>query len=448
MYLLEHIARWAQVDRATFFAALGNITSLGIGPVTAVLVATHFSPELQGYYYTFGSLIALQFLIELGFGQAIIQFASHEWAKLNIGKNGRIYGDSVALSRLISLGHISFKWYGLCSGLVILTLVPGGYLFFHQSTDAGITWMWPWVTACIAIALNLLIMPIFYLLQGCNEVSPYWFYRLIQQLIYAFALWLSIILGGDLWTWSISMVCCITWSIGFLLNRYRGFLASFHSLATEARISWRREIWPIQWKIAISWLTAYLTTFFFAPILFKFSGAIVAGQMGITASLNSVLLAISSNWVATKAPYFGILISRRKYRELDDLFRKNFFKSLLTICFGAAIIWMMVYLLYKHQHFLSSRILPPLPTALFILATAFNSITANLSIYLRAHKEEPLAKTYLISAFLCIGFSILLGSRLGAVGITAAYLGTVLLFQLPSSLHTFLRCRSEWHNEG
>src|SRR5262245_41412245 len=92
------------IDRAAVFSVLTNTASLVLGPVTALLVATHFAPELQGFYYTFGSLTALQFLIELGLGQAIIQFASHEWAKLRIDGNGRITGDPHSLSRLISLG--------------------------------------------------------------------------------------------------------------------------------------------------------------------------------------------------------------------------------------------------------------------------------------------------------------------------------------------------------
>jgi hypothetical protein len=89
----------AAVDQAVAFAVLGNIAALILGPITALLIATRFSPELQGYYYTFGSLLTLQVLLDVGFGQAVIQFASHEWSRLTLDHEGRIGGDADSLSR-------------------------------------------------------------------------------------------------------------------------------------------------------------------------------------------------------------------------------------------------------------------------------------------------------------------------------------------------------------
>ena len=70
------------LDRAGLYASCGNIVSLLIGPLTTFLVAMRLSPDEQGFYYTFGSLAMLRTLAELGLGQAIIQFGSHEWAHL------------------------------------------------------------------------------------------------------------------------------------------------------------------------------------------------------------------------------------------------------------------------------------------------------------------------------------------------------------------------------
>jgi len=82
--LLPHLLHLVGVDRAVGYAVLGNLTSLILGPVTVLLIAMRFSPEIQGYYYTFGSLVALQVLFEMGLGQAIIPFASHEWSSLSL----------------------------------------------------------------------------------------------------------------------------------------------------------------------------------------------------------------------------------------------------------------------------------------------------------------------------------------------------------------------------
>ncbi|MBA3016726.1 MAG: hypothetical protein FP811_00965, partial [Desulfobacteraceae bacterium] len=104
---LRHFLRRLEVDRAVFFGLLTRIWQICAGPVTAILIATRFTPELQGYYYTFASLLALQIFVELGLGTVIIQFASHEWSKLGFDSSGQIVGDSTALSRLKGIASIA-----------------------------------------------------------------------------------------------------------------------------------------------------------------------------------------------------------------------------------------------------------------------------------------------------------------------------------------------------
>ena len=102
---LSKIKASTGLDWASSYATLGNISSFLIGPVTAYLITVYFSPELQGYYYTFGSIITLRFFAEVGLGQAIIQFASHEWANLNLNNEGKILGSPASKSRLAGLAR-------------------------------------------------------------------------------------------------------------------------------------------------------------------------------------------------------------------------------------------------------------------------------------------------------------------------------------------------------
>ena len=435
------------IDRAAVFAVLTNTASLVLGPVTALLVATHFAPELQGFYYTFGSLTALQFLIELGLGQTIIQFASHEWANLRIDGNGRITGDPDSLSRLISLGRLSLVWCGVSAVLVILVLGPTGYLFFSRSSTSGIQWMWPWLALCVGIGFSVLLAPMFSLLQGCNQVSQFWFYRFVQQILNGLSLWAAILLGAKLWTLPIAVAIGLIWSIIFLRTQASAFLSLLLASPLGSRLSWLRDVWPVQWRIAVSWLSGYFTISLFAPILFQLSGPVAAGQMGLTATLCSVLLAMSSNWVVTKAPRFGMLVAQQKYRELDQLFLRSLIVSLVVVCCGAAAIFGLIYELHAFHHPLASRILQPLPAGLFLLATVITSATTCLWTYLRAHKRETLATIFLCTAIFTLLLAVLLGTHLGAVGITAAYLAVVVSVQFPFSLHIFRRCRAEWHKE-
>src|SRR5947209_4449274 len=122
--------RSAGVDRAVALSALCVLTALATGPVTAFLVATRFTPTVQGYYYTFGRLLSLQFLAEMGLGEAIVQFSSHEWSGLRMLGGGQIIGEEASLSRLRSLAQIALRWYSVSAGFgVWVVWLLGRHLF-------------------------------------------------------------------------------------------------------------------------------------------------------------------------------------------------------------------------------------------------------------------------------------------------------------------------------
>jgi O-antigen/teichoic acid export membrane protein len=97
------------------------------------------------------------------------------------------------------------------------------------------------------------------------------------------------------------------------------------------------------------------------------------------------------------------------------------------------------------RHPLSARVLPPLPTFLLLTGAVLNSATMGISIYLRAHKREPLALVYLLTALFILASALVLGERFGALGVASGYLGAVAVIQLPLSIIIFQRRRTEWH---
>src|ERR1035438_2725437 len=84
----ERIRHWLRtvlgLDRAIGFTVLARFWGGAAGLVTVALIARFLSPAEQGYYYIFGSLVALQIIFELGFSFVILQLASHERAELSI----------------------------------------------------------------------------------------------------------------------------------------------------------------------------------------------------------------------------------------------------------------------------------------------------------------------------------------------------------------------------
>jgi len=445
--LLRQVLRRAEVDRAVIFGVLTKIWQSLFALITVWLIASYFTPELQGYYYTFVNLLALQVFMELGLGIIIIQFASHEWSKLGLDKRGRIVGDPGALSRLVSLGRFALCWYSIAGGILSVGLVLGGYFFFSQlSSYPGISWVGPWLILCLLTAMKLCFLPFWSLLEGCNQVSNVYFYRFINAIVIGVSLCAAIMLRVGLWAAGTAVACELVWSGVFLFWRYRQFFNHFLSQPSGQRISWWSEIWQMQWRIALSWLSGYFIFSLFTPATFYYYGAAAAGQMGMTWSLVSGLSGISSMWVLTKVPRFGVLIAQRKYEALDRLFFRSAAVSFIIACLGAIAIWVITYFLHFYNHPLSLRLLPSLPTGLFLLATVLMQISYPQSAYLRAHKKEPFLTVSVFQGILTALSTLLLGSHFGATGMAVGYLGVIAFFVIPYGTVIWLRRRAEWHN--
>ena len=365
---LRTLARRAEMDRAVLYAILARIWGFAAGPVSALLIAAKFTPANQGFYYTFGSILALQTFAELGIGFAITQFASHEWANLRIGENRRIEGDPNSLSRLASLTQIAIKWYSIAAVFVIVGLSIGGYVFFSQSPTQNVSWKLPWVTLCILTGINLCTIAIWSLLEGCNQVSNVYFYRFFQGLCGSLAAWCAILLGAELWTASIMSFVGLIYAGLFLRRNYWEFFKSLLFIKLDGpRLSWLTDILPFQWRIALSWVSGYFAFSLFTPVLFHYHGPVIAGQMGMTWSLYGALSSLGSAWLSPRVPQFGMMVAQKRYAEMDRLFwRLMIIVTGITIL-GAMAIWLLVFGLNYYDSFLARRLLPPLPTALFLI---------------------------------------------------------------------------------
>lgn len=450
---LQRIIKRLDIDRAVFFGLIAKVWSMCSGPVTALLITTNFSPEVQGYYYTFATLLALQVFIQLGLGTVIIQFASHEWAKLELTTEGKISGDKDSLSRLLSISQIAFKWYFIAGILVILGVGFGGYFFFINSTQSSlkleIDWVLPWFVLCLIEGISIWLVPVWSVLEGCNQVSHLYTFRFFQGFFTSITIWICMILGAELWTAAFSAAVYVITSIFFLGVKYWNFIkALFLSKPTGPQINWRKDLLPMQWRIAISWMSGYFIFSLFVPVLFKYHGALLAGQMGMTWSLIVVLGSVSSSWLSPKAPVFGMLIAQQNYDELNSQFwRTTKIIMVVSTTMAVTILSAVIFINYTNipiLHKFASRLLSPLPTALFLLAQLLYVISSPFATYLRAHKREPLMMYSVIYAGLMAISTLLLGRFFSVLGMSIGYV-IVNIILLPFMFSIWKRCRKEWH---
>jgi len=444
--MLHRFLKSCEIDRGVMYALLARSWQTVAGLVTLLLIARFFTPELQGFYYTFLSIIALQTFVELGFYLVIVNVASHEWAHLQLDHKGCIVGQPEALSRLVSLGRLIFKWYAVASFIFIVIVGLAGYIFFSQSFQNSIRWQGPWITLVFLSGLSLCTLPYISLLEGCNQVVIVNQFRLVQALLAYSSLWLIITLNGGLWglvaLTGVNFLSCLY----LLLYRYRYFFEPFLKPPAGRCIVWRSDIWPMQSRIAISGLVNYFAFSLFNPVMFRYHGPVVAGQMGMCWQIVSAVQGTVSAWISAKVPLFGRIIAQRDYAKLDRLWRRSLVPSFVMVSGGVMLLWLLIYSFNNWQIPLARRLLPPLPTGLFFLAVILMQISQWQTGYLRAHKQEPIMIMSIVCS-LAIGFLVwLLGSRFGPVGAAAAYLGVVVASVVWETA-IWRRCRTIWHEE-
>ncbi len=449
------VARWLGLarhglglDRAVVFTVLARGWTSASGLITVTLIAHFLSPAEQGYYYTYASLIALQMVFELGFSQVVMQLASHEHAHLSIGQNGPVTGDEVAHARLASVLQISIRWYGVGSLLFGLVLIPAGLYFFssHQPVGDLVAWRTPWVAAATAAVVAFLLDPMYSFLEGCGFVANVAHMRWVQAVVGSVLAWISLATHHGLYAPATVIGGQVLVGAIWLFGR-RGLLVDLLTHSTVGRhVSWQKEIWPFQWRIAISWMSGYFIYQTFNPFLFAFKGPVAAGQMGMSLSLANSLMVIAMAWVSTKAAPFGTLIAQKRYPQLDKLFFQALRQSTFVAALGAIVVWSGTTYLHSTHSPYAHKLLSPAPFALLLIAAIANHLFGSMGTYLRAHKQEKLFQLSLSIAVAVLLSNYFFAKSVGAPGMVAGYLVIIAVLGTGCGTWIFRKYRRLWHS--
>lgn len=434
------------LDRAIAFTVLGRVVQ-GLGSVGSVLLIVHFlTAAEQGYYYALWSLVALQSVFELGFSFVILQVAAHERAHLEFHPDGSITGSESSHARLASLLQRAVKWYTSAAVVMGIALMVGGMRFFslHQQPQAPNIWIVPLRVTVIACAITFSIGPVLSFLEGCGQVAQVARMRFFQSTVSVAASWTAMLSHHGLFSPAMVLL-----GQGFvaslLLYSRRRLLVPLLKMHVAGRgISWKREVWPFQWKIAISWMCDYFIFQLFTPVLFAFRGPVEAGRMGLSMNIVTQIGAMMLAWMTTKAAPFGSMIAKKETPELDRMFFRTLRQSLMLFSGAAALVLIGVlvapYILPK----ISSRI-EDWPIFLLLLLTALSShVVQSEAIYLRAHKVEPFLVQSIVIAS-CTAASVVVFAKMsGALGISIAYFVVLGVAGVISATTIFRSKRNQW----
>jgi O-antigen/teichoic acid export membrane protein len=457
--LVRRIARLLGVDRAIAFTVMARGWTSVAGLVTLTLIAKFLTPAEQGFYYTFYSLVAMQIVFELGFSLVILQAASHEAAHLEIRESGEVAGPQREHDRLASVLKKSVHWYTVAAVLMCVSLIPIGILFFRHAAAKGnsgdVHFVAPWILVVLASTFTFQIDPLFSFLEGCGYVPEVARTRLRQSIAGTALGWSALLLHHGLFAPGCVIFGQAIAGVWFLFSRRRLLMGLLRRpVERSARINWGAELWPFQWRIAVSWLCGYFTYQLFNPILMNYRGAVEAGQMGMSLNVCGTLSAIAIAWMNTKAAPFGRMIARKEYKRLDRVFSLALLQSTsaAVAAFGAVwlvVLWMLHHGVRVHGGLLANRLAPTLPLLLLFAGSISNIIVFGEALYLRAHKQEKFMVNSIMGAMYVVPMALWLGRMHGphggVWGISVAYAAGAAVIGLGYGSYTFFKWRRIWH---
>ena len=312
--------------------------------------------------------------------------------------------------------------------LFVILLIVGAYLFGAKS-DSNINWLWPWVSLSALISFELLLVPTFSILTGCKDVFFVFSLQLIKVIINTIFIWISIVLGFGIWSLVIGAGISILISTIVLFYFRADIIIQMIKHNIKDTFNWKSEMWPMQWKIALSWLCGYFTINLFTPVLFHFQGPEAAGQMGIVFTIVNVIAFIPSLWMKPNMPKLGMYISKKNYSKLDNLFFKLLKVVITFILLTSFIMWGGFFIIDIFNFNFSSRMLPLSTVTILIIARTLSSITSPFSDYLRAHKKEPLVIPTVISSLFIAVSNIYFASKFSSYEMMVGYLSIIILLR-------------------
>lgn len=413
------------------WSVIAGLTNLAVIPIA-------LSSTEQGYYYTYGSVIALQVFFELGLSQVITQFASHDFAHLPTD-SGLNKWPQKSHQRLASIVLFMRKWYLRISILYFVIVALVGLWFFSRTGTKPIAeWAASWILLVAASAWNLWLSPKFAFLEGCGQVGNVAAMRFVQSVAGYSFMWGAFLLGAGL-----NAICLLPFTTGifgyFWLKKNGGLLLDAVAIKFDHNqgISWKKEIFPLQWRISLSWICSYLIFNLFTPFVFARAGEAEAGRLGMSLAVFSSITTIGMSWINAKAPHFSMLVSKRSFQLLNLEFRKGLIRSaamVATASFGFILVSFILRGIYPK---IDGRLVSN--TAMFVLASVAlaNTLVFSAATYMRSFKKEPMLPVSLVTGLLSVA-AIFFGAQYGSTIMLTFYAAVIILVCLPWTAGLFL----------
>jgi hypothetical protein len=199
-------------------------------------------------------------------------------------------------------------------------------------------------------------------------------------------------------------------------------------------INWKKDIFPMQWRMAVSWISGYFIYNLFVPLTFATQGAVEAGRLGIALAIFNSISTLGLSLVNAKFPLMGKLIASDNRASLNHLYHSVSRKSLVInviLCSGFVFsVWCLGSILSS----ITDRIADLKILIILSIAVTLNTYISSMALYMRAHKQEPMLLVSIVMGVL-VSIGAYYGIKISVFAMLSAYVTLIAAVSFPWTLY-------------
>ena len=390
----------------SLYNLIGRVFQACLSLILIYFISTILDADIQGYYYTFLSLLAVQRFFELGLLNLIVQFTSHSRDKsIDLYRPASFDLTDSELVLLKPIYVFVIKWFFIGSILLFfLLIILGFFVFGSKEYNEQINWKFPWLIISLSTSLLLMVKSQISLLEGLGMLKTIYFCRMLANILEPLFILIFLLLKLELYSLAIgNLVITIALTIPLFLHRNILIkFISFKNVGINKNKIWREEIWPYQWRLAISTFAGYFIYQSLITIVFHFDSPLRAGQLGMTQNIVSGFTSISSILLTSNISKFSFLISSKEHIKFFKSIKKTvIFDGLMYL---VLILFYLILLNYYLPQSLKQKQLSVSLSFVLFISGFFHLITSHFATILRCFKKENFLLNSIFTALTIIIF--------------------------------------------
>lgn len=358
------------------------------GVILVITIPFWLTPVEQGFFFFFYSIISLQVMCELGLNQIIMQRLSACYSNLSIDEDNLLSGLPEDIGDFHTILTAAKTWYrNIAIFFYIAGLSVGSYILKSSSDQSATEQIVILALLLTTVAINLYLSIQLTARQATSRVADVARLRTFQSvcgniiflvLVFILKIKMEAILA-------ISFTSCVLTYVWLKKNSYHYSVEPI----INSEVNWITDFFPLQWRIAVTWISGYVVTQLLVLFIFSEHGPVISGKFGLTISIFTSIIMIGLSIVMAKMPEMARLISLRSYDLAFRLFRGLLISALILAGLSMTTFILIVINVSSDYYFLTDRILDQKLMIIIAISNFGSLLIFAIGAYLRAHDKEP-----------------------------------------------------------